>query len=64
MYIPLPSEGQDYIVDKKGRERLMKPQEESFVFSGDNERGTFSVNVCESTKLLCVAYFYLCIVFV
>ena len=33
-----------------------------FVFSGDNARGTFSVSVCESTKLLCVAYF-LCIVF-
>ena len=38
----------------------MQPQEESFVFSGDSARGTFSVSVHESTKLLCVAYFYLC----
>ena len=36
----------------------MLPQEESFVFSGDNARGTFSVIVRESTKLLCVAYLY------
>ena len=42
----------------------MYPQEESFVFSGDNARGRFSVSVHESTKLLCVVYFYLCIVFV